>query len=64
MKKLVCAILSLILCLGSVSALAQQPSVPEVKWDFPVPLTDVQSQYAMLVNGERLLDKASNLTRR
>jgi len=58
MKKLVCAILSLILCLGSVSALAQQPSVPEVKWDFPVPLTDVQSQYAMLVNGERLLDKS------
>lgn len=58
MKKLVCAILSLILCLGSVSALAVQPSVPEVSWDFPVSLTEVKSDYAMLVNADRLLDKS------
>jgi len=58
MKKLVCAVLSLILCLGSVSAMAQQPDLPEVSWDFPVPFTDVQSEYAVLVNGDHLLDKS------
>lgn len=58
MKKLVCVILSLVLWLSCSAAMAQQPGVPEVSWDFPVPLTDVLSEYAMLVNGDHLLDKS------
>lgn len=58
MKKLVCAILCVVLCLSMVSAVAQQYEVPEVSWDFPVALTDVQSEYAILVNADHLLDKS------
>ena len=57
MKKLVCGILMLVLCLCSAAA-AQEIVIPEVAWTFPVPLTDVQSEYAMLVNTDNLLDKS------
>lgn len=95
MKKLVCGILSLVLCLSGAAALAEEASLldegadsvvsaqmneeeeeipqddePEaaqdatqtdinpldmVEWDFPVSLTAIQSEYAMLVNTENLL---------
>lgn len=58
MKKLVCAILSMILCMCCASALAEDPDAPEVKWDFPLPLTELQSDYIMLVNADNLLDKS------
>ena len=59
MKKLVCAILVVMMSLCSFAALAQEEiEMPEVTWDYPVPLTDIQSEYAMLVNGENLLDKS------
>ena len=57
MKKLVCAILSLILCLGCCQAVAAT-NVPEVKWDYSLPLFAIQSDYAMLVNADHLLDKS------
>ena len=60
MKKLVCAILTMILCLSFVTANAalDEKGIPEVKWTFAVPLTYIQSEYAMLVNGDNLLDKS------
>ena len=58
MKKLVCAVLSLILCLSCTGALAARQNVPEVSWDFPVALMDLQSDYVMLVNADNLLDKS------
>ena len=58
MKKLLCVILTLIVCIGCVSASAQQLEIPDVQWEFPVPLTDVLSEYAMLVNEDNLLDKS------
>jgi len=58
MKKLVCAILGMILCVCSTGAFASSPDGPEVSWDFPVSLTDVQSEYTMLVNADNLLDKS------
>ncbi len=58
MKKLVCAFLSLILCLSCCSAMASDPNAPEVSWDFPIPFTAVQSDYALLVNADNLLDKS------
>ena len=59
MKKLVCAILAVILSACSVCAFAEDQLVPpEVHWVFPVPLTDIQSKYAMLVNADNLLEKS------
>ena len=56
MKKLVCGILMLVLCLCSAAA-AQEIVIPEVAWTFPVPLTDVQSEYAMLEGVEFIFNK-------
>lgn len=58
MKKLVCVILSLILCMCWATAWAEESDAPEVKWDFPLPLTALQSDYTLLVNAENLLDKS------
>ena len=58
MKKLVCAILSLVLCLGCWPAMAANPNAPEVSWDYALPLSVVQSDYAILVNADNLLDKS------
>ena len=59
MKKLVCAILAMIFCVCSACVLAEEQLVPpEVHWNFPVPLTDIQSKYAMLVNADNLLEKS------
>ena len=59
MKKLVCAILVLMMSLCSFAALAQEElEIPDVEWEYPVPLTDIQSKYALLVNAEHLLDKS------
>jgi len=59
MKKLVCAILVLMMSLCSFATLAQEElEIPDVEWDYPVPLTDIQSKYALLVNAEHLLDKS------
>jgi len=58
MKKLVCAILSLVLCLGCCPAMAANPNAPEVSWDYALPLSVVQSDYAILVNADNLLDKS------
>lgn len=59
MKKLVCAILAMIFCVCSACAIAEEQLVPpEVHWNFPVPLTDIQSKYAMLVNADNLLEKS------
>lgn len=57
MKKLVFLVLALALCLSSACAMAQEIVIPDVSWDFPVPLTDIQSEYAMLVNVDNLLEK-------
>ena len=58
MKNVLCVILSLILCMGVGFAAAEQLVPPEVLWTFPVPLMDIQSEYAMLVNADNLLDKS------
>ena len=58
MKKLVCAILSLILCMCCTGVLASETTAPEVSWDFPLALSDVQSEYMLLVNEKNLLDKS------
>lgn len=59
MKKLVCAILAMIFCVCSACVLAEEQLVPpEVHWNFPVPLTDIQSKYALLVNADNLLEKS------
>ncbi|MBQ7867461.1 MAG: M15 family metallopeptidase [Clostridia bacterium] len=59
MKKLVCAILTMIFCVCSACVLAEEQLVPpEVHWNFPVPLTDIQSKYALLVNADNLLEKS------
>lgn len=58
MKKLACAILSLILCLCCAFASAEEFEIPEVPWTFPITLTDLQSEYTMLVNEDSLLDKS------
>lgn len=57
MKKLVCAILTLMMCFGSC-AFAAGPERPDVTWDFAVPLSDTLSDYAVLVNRDNLLDKS------
>ena len=58
MKKLLCAILMLVLCLFGACALAEEYEIPEISWTYPVPLSDLQSEYAMLVNGNNVLDKS------
>ena len=58
MKKMLSVILTLILCAGSAVACAQQLELPDVQWQFPVPLIEVQSEYSMLVNEENPLDKS------
>ena len=58
MKKLVCAILAMMISLCLSASMAEQLQMPEVTWDYPVPLIEIQSEYAMLVNGENLLDKS------
>lgn len=57
MKKLVCLTLVLLLSLILSASLAEE-SVPEVMWDFPVPLCEIKSEYAILVNEENLLDQS------
>ena len=57
MKKLLCAILTLILAMSLTAAVAQELEIPVVEWEFPVPLTDIQSKYALLVNADNLLDE-------
>ena len=56
MKKLVCVILILMMSLCGC-ACAQEVERPEITWDFGVPLSEVLSDYAMLVNRDNLLDK-------
>lgn len=58
MKKLVCAVLTLMLLLSGASVLAESLAdyYPAVSWSFGVPLYELQSPYAMLVNGDHLLD--------
>ena len=46
-----------ILCLSAVGALAQESDLPEVRWTYPVSLTEIQSKYAMLVNADNMLEK-------
>ena len=58
MKKLVCAILSLILCMCCSGAWATEAEEFNSKWNFPLTLTSVQSDYSMLVNEDNLLDKS------
>lgn len=38
-------------------ALAQESDLPEVRWTYPVSLTEIQSKYAMLVNADNMLEK-------
>lgn len=54
MKKMLCVILTLALCVCGAFALAEER--PEVEWTYPVPLMDIDSEYAILVNEEHLLD--------
>ena len=58
MKKLLCVFLCLVLALGCSGAFAHEIEIPEVSWDFPVSLMDIQSPYAVLVNADNLLDKS------
>ena len=58
MKKLVCAIFVMILSLCLNVSMAQELQMPEIAWNFPVPLIEIQSEYAMLVNSDNLLDKS------
>ena len=58
MKKVLCVILVLILCLACAAAAAQELVIPDVQWEFPVPMMDVQSEYALLVNVDNPLDKS------
>ena len=57
MNKLVCGILTVILCLSACGAFAQEIDLPEVRWTYPVSLTEIQSKYAILVNGDNMLDE-------
>ena len=50
MKKLVCAVLVMMMTFGLGFSLAEELQMPEVKWDYPVPLIEIQSEYSMLVN--------------
>ena len=57
MNKLVYGILTVILCLSACGAFAQEIDLPEVRWTYPVSLTEIQSKYAILVNGDNMLDE-------
>ena len=58
MKKLLCAILALGMCLCCMTSMAQELDVPKVNWYYPVALSDLQSDYLVLVNADNLLDKS------
>jgi len=58
MKKLLCAFVCMILMLVSSGAFAMEIEMPDVSWEFPVALLEVQSEYAMLVNADNMLDKS------
>lgn len=57
MKKLVALMLVLLLCLALCASLAEE-AIPEITWDFPVPLCEIKSEYAILVNEENPLDQS------
>jgi len=59
MKKLVCAVMTLMLMMSAVAAHAMslEEFYPSVQWEFGVPLYELQSEYAMLVNADNLLEK-------
>ncbi len=57
MKKLVCAILTLMMCLSAFASVLAEADRPEIAWEFGVPLSDVLSDYAVLVNRDNLLEK-------
>lgn len=54
MKRLLCGILTLALCLCGMAAFAEETEGAE--WQFPVSLTALKSKYALLVNADHLLD--------
>ena len=56
MKRLLCGILALALCLGCAAAMAESAR-PDVEWTYAVPLMDVQSEYGILVNTEHMLEE-------
>lgn len=59
MKKTLCVLIALALCLGCLCAAAEELTrveAPEVKWDFPVSLSAIESKYAILVNADNMLD--------
>ena len=58
MKKLLCVFFCLVLVVTCSLAVAEELEIPDVSWDFPVALLDIQSEYAMLVNAENMLDKS------
>ena len=57
MTKILCVILTLMLSLSACVSLAEQLEIPEVKWEFPVPMIELQTEYAILVNEDHPLDK-------
>ena len=57
MNKLVCGILTVILCLSAVGALAQESDLPEVRWTYPAIADGDPVKYAMLVNADNMLEK-------
>ena len=44
-------------------AFAQEIDLPEVRWTYPVSLTEIQSKYAILVNGDNMLERILSPTR-
>ncbi len=57
MKKLLCVLLCALMVAICSVACAMEIEIPDVSWDFPVSLTDIQSEYGMLVNADNVLDK-------
>ncbi|MEG1966184.1 MAG: M15 family metallopeptidase [Clostridia bacterium] len=64
MKKLICGMLMIMLCLYGFSAMAEtvpdietQKSTSDVRWSYPISLTTLRSPYLLLVNKEMPLDK-------
>jgi len=58
MKKLLSVLLCAMVVMCCSAAMAQEIEIPDVSWEFPVSLMDIQSEYAMLVNADNLLDKS------
>ena len=58
MKKLLSVFLCIAALLCCAFAQAQEIEIPDVSWDYPVSIMDIQSEYAMLVNADNLLDKS------